>query len=68
MPIFAMVKKKILIVDDEKSILQSVTDILEDEGFDVLTSLDGETSLKIMGEDLPDLVLLDIWMPGMDGL
>ncbi|MEA1991723.1 MAG: sigma-54 dependent transcriptional regulator [Thermodesulfobacteriota bacterium] len=63
-----MVKKKILVVDDEESILQSVTDILEDEGFDVQTSPDGETSLKIMGEDLPDLVLLDIWMPGMDGL
>ncbi len=63
-----MVKKKILVVDDEESILQSVTDILEDEGFDVQTSLDGETSLKIMGQDLPDLVLLDIWMPGMDGL
>ncbi|MFO8239882.1 MAG: sigma-54 dependent transcriptional regulator [Dissulfuribacterales bacterium] len=68
MPIFAMVKKKILVVDDEESILQSVTDILEDEGFDVQTSLDGKTSLEIMGEDLPDLVLLDIWMPGMDGL
>ncbi|MBW1926540.1 MAG: DNA-binding response regulator, partial [Deltaproteobacteria bacterium] len=38
-----MVKKKILVVDDESSILQSVTDILEDEGFDVRTSLDGET-------------------------
>jgi len=63
-----MVKKKILVVDDEEPILQSVMDILEDEGFDVLTSLDGKTSLKIMGEDLPDLVLLDIWMPGMDGL
>ena len=63
-----MVKKKILVVDDEESILQSVTDILEDEGFDVQTSPDGETSLKIMGEDLPDLVLLDVWMPGMDGL
>jgi two-component system nitrogen regulation response regulator NtrX len=63
-----MVKKKILVVDDEESILQSVTDILEDEGFDVQTSPDGETSLEIMGEDLPDLVLLDIWMPGMDGL
>ncbi len=63
-----MLKKKILVVDDEESILQSVTDILEDEGFDVQTSPDGETSLEIMREDLPDLVLLDIWMPGMDGL
>ena len=63
-----MVKKKILVVDDEESILQSVTDILEDEGFDVQTAPDGETSLKVMGENLPDLVLLDIWMPGMDGL
>ncbi|MEA3386393.1 MAG: sigma-54 dependent transcriptional regulator [Thermodesulfobacteriota bacterium] len=63
-----MVKKKILVVDDEESILQSVTDILEDEGFDVQTSPDGETSLNIMGENLPDLVLLDIWMSGMDGL
>ena len=63
-----MVKRKILIVDDEESILQSVTDILEDEGFDVQTSPDGETSLELMGQDLPDLVLLDIWMPGMDGL
>jgi two-component system, NtrC family, nitrogen regulation response regulator NtrX len=68
MPIFAMVKKKILVVDDEEPILQSVTDILEDEGFDVQTSPDGETALEAMGEDLPDLVLLDIWMPGMDGL
>ena len=63
-----MVKKKILVVDDESSILQSVTDILEDEGFDVRTSLDGETALGTMEEDLPDIVLLDIWMPGMDGL
>jgi two-component system nitrogen regulation response regulator NtrX len=63
-----MVKKKILVVDDEESILQSVTDILEDEGFDVQTSPDGEISLKIIEEDLPDLILLDIWMPGIDGL
>jgi two-component system nitrogen regulation response regulator NtrX len=63
-----MVKKKILVVDDEESILQSVTDILEDEGFDVQTSPDGEMALEIMGEALPDLVLLDVWMPGMDGL
>ena len=63
-----MVKKKILVVDDEDTILQSVTDILEDEGFDVQTSPDGETALRIIEDGLPDLVLLDIWMPGIDGL
>ncbi len=60
--------KRLLVVDDESSILESVTDILEDEGFVVSTALDGEGALKAMEEDLPDLVLLDIWMPGMDGL
>jgi len=63
-----MVKKKILVIDDEETILQSVTDILEDEGFKVQTSLNGETALRLMEEGLPDLVLVDIWMPGMDGL
>ncbi len=61
-------KKQILVVDDENSILQSVTDILEDEGFKVDTALDGESALRHMEEALPDLVLLDIWMPGIDGL
>ncbi len=61
-------KKRVLVVDDEQTILQSVTDILEDEGFPALTAPDGNSALKIMEEDLPDLVLLDVWMPGMDGL
>ncbi len=63
-----MLKKRILVVDDEETILESVTDILEDEGFDVATAPDGESALRTMASDLPDLVLLDIWMPGMDGL
>ncbi len=61
-------KKRVLVVDDEQSILQSVTDILEDEGFYPLTAESGEKALKIMEEELLDLVLLDVWMPGMDGL
>ncbi|NMX22353.1 sigma-54-dependent Fis family transcriptional regulator [Dissulfurirhabdus thermomarina] len=61
-------KKKILVVDDEVSILQMVTDILEDEGFGVETAADGPSALARLGEALPDLVLLDIWMPGIDGL
>lgn len=58
----------ILVVDDEKSILQSLSGILLDEGFEVLTAANGYEALKIIDEDAPDLVLLDIWMPGIDGI
>jgi len=58
----------LLVVDDEPQILQVVSGILQDEGFEVLTAPDGESALKRVGEDLPDLVLLDIALPGMDGL
>lgn len=58
----------ILIVDDEPSILQSLGGILSDEGFEVVTALNGYEALKIIETDTPDLVLLDIWMPGIDGI
>jgi two-component system nitrogen regulation response regulator NtrX len=58
----------LLVVDDEPQILQVVSGILQDEGFEVLTAPEGETALKRVGEDAPDLVLLDIALPGMDGL
>ncbi len=58
----------ILIVDDEQSIRDSLTGILLDEGFAVSTASDGESALTLLSEDRPDLILLDIWMPGMDGL
>ncbi len=58
----------LLVVDDEPQILQAVSGILQDEGFEVLTASDGEAALKKVGEDLPDLVLLDIALPGIDGL
>jgi two-component system nitrogen regulation response regulator NtrX len=60
--------KTILIVDDEKSICQSLGSILTDEGYEVLSAESGEEALKIVGEELPCLVLLDIWLPGMDGI
>ena len=60
--------KTILVVDDELSILQSLEGILSDEGFDVIKAGSGEEALAKMEENVPDLVLLDIWMPGMDGL
>lgn len=58
----------ILIVDDETTILQSLSGILSDEGYETLTALNGYEALKIIEEESPDLVLLDIWMPGMDGI
>ncbi len=58
----------ILVVDDEPQILQQVAGLLEDEGFEVLTAGDGESALRLVGEVTPDLVLLDIALPGMDGL
>ncbi len=60
--------QSILIVDDEKSIRESLTGILQDEGFQPTTAENGEEALARIREDKPDLILLDIWMPGMDGL
>jgi two-component system nitrogen regulation response regulator NtrX len=60
--------KTILIVDDEESICKSLGDILVDEGYDVLTALSGEEAIKMLDEELPSLVLLDIWLPGIDGM
>jgi two-component system nitrogen regulation response regulator NtrX len=58
----------ILIVDDEPSILQSLSGLLNDEGFEVITANNGYEALKIIDTETPDLVLLDIWMPGIDGI
>jgi two-component system nitrogen regulation response regulator NtrX len=58
----------VLIVDDEPSILQTLSGLLSDEGFDVATAANGYEALKVIDADSPDLVLLDIWMPGLDGI
>ena len=58
----------ILVVDDEPSIIQTLDGILSDEGFDVLTASNGYEALKIIDAESPDLILLDIWMPGIDGI
>ncbi len=58
----------ILVVDDEESICQSLKGILSDEGYEVLTVPSGEECLDIIEEELPSLVLLDIWLPGIDGI
>jgi len=58
----------ILIVDDEPSIVQSLSGLLTDEGFEVATAGNGYEALQQVEANVPDLVLLDIWMPGIDGL
>ncbi|TAJ32216.1 MAG: sigma-54-dependent Fis family transcriptional regulator [Nitrospirae bacterium] len=60
--------ESILIVDDEPAILSSVSKILEDEGYQVTLAKSGTEALKLIATDPPDLVLLDIWMPDLDGL
>jgi two-component system, NtrC family, nitrogen regulation response regulator NtrX len=58
----------ILIVDDEEAIRASLRDILQDEGYEVAVAADGVEALKAYANDPPDLMILDIWMPQMDGL
>ncbi|WP_428623189.1 response regulator transcription factor [Sedimenticola sp.] len=57
----------ILIVDDEKNIAISVDYLLRREGFEVSVAHDGEEGLRLIREERPDLILLDIMMPKLDG-
>ncbi|MGA3173455.1 MAG: response regulator, partial [Syntrophorhabdales bacterium] len=59
---------KVLIIDDEQAILGSLSSILRDEGFDVSAARDGKEGLALFEKEKPRIVLLDIWMPEMDGL
>lgn len=59
--------KKILVVEDSPTILCLVIDLLEYNGYKVVSANDGETGLSKMKEAKPDLVVLDIRLPGMDG-
>lgn len=60
--------KTILIIDDEENIRKSLLGILQDEGYRVLLAADGNAGLSQLREESADLILLDIWMPGIDGL
>jgi UDP-3-O-acyl N-acetylglucosamine deacetylase len=63
-----MEKGRVLIVDDQEEILTSLGAILADEGHEVLKARDGQDALHIVQSDSPDIVFLDIWIPGIDGL
>lgn len=58
----------ILVVDDEPDIRSLMKEILEDEGFTVSVAQDGKTARELRSEKHPDLILLDIWMPDIDGI
>src|SRR5205823_746997 len=55
-------------VDDEKGIRQSLTGVLEDEGYSVKAVASGESCLEQLDSDPPNLVLLDVWLKDLDGL
>jgi len=61
-------KPKILLIDDEESILKSLSPALEDEGFSVKTGRSAEEALAILEHESFDLMIVDIWLPGRDGL
>ncbi|MBA5844434.1 response regulator, partial [Escherichia coli] len=63
-----MAEKKILVVDDEKPIADIVKFNLNKEGFDVYCAYDGDEALELVEEVQPDLILLDIMLPGRDGI
>ncbi len=60
--------KKLLIVEDNESLASVMSDTFNDEGFDVKTAADGEEGLELAKEYKPDVILLDVLMPKMDGL
>jgi DNA-binding NtrC family response regulator len=61
-------KPLILVVDDEPDIRELIKDILEDENYEVRIAADGQEAQQIFNEQQPDLILLDIWMPDIDGI
>ena len=60
-------EKKILVVDNEQRIVDLLYKLLSKEGFTVFTTTDGEGCLKLAKKEVPDLIVLDVVMPGMDG-
>ncbi len=61
-------RKKVLVIDDEKDILEFVRFNLEQENFDVISSIDGLQGLNLVREQHPDIIILDLMLPNIDGL
>ncbi|MCK5084998.1 MAG: response regulator [Candidatus Pacebacteria bacterium] len=60
-------KKKILVVEDEATLQKALNDVLVQEGYNVLSALDGMLGLDLALKEKPDLILLDVILPKMDG-
>lgn len=61
-------KKRILLVDDDEALVASLGAGLTDEGYAIASAYDGEAALRHFNEDAPDLVILDLMLPGLDGM
>ena len=60
--------KRILIVDDDKDLRFNLSCILKEKGYEVIAAVDGKQALNALAQSSPDLVLLDVRLPGMDGV
>ena len=58
----------VLVVDDERNIRETLLDVLQDEGYDAVQTPDGETALRVLASRRIDIMLLDIWLPGISGM
>ena len=63
-----MKKKKVLIVDDDRDVVSIVSTMLEGRGWDILAAYSGPEALEIVSSSIPDVILLDIMMPEMNGI
>ena len=63
----AIISKKVLIIEDDPSFLRAASHIVEKEGYIVITASNGMTGLRMAKEDKPDLLILDVMLPGLDG-
>ena len=61
-------RAKVLVVEDNEMNMQLVEYLLEEGGFDILKATSGEEALRLTASTVPDLILMDIHLPGMDGL
>src|SRR5215469_12282892 len=62
-----MIPKKVLVCDDEPYIVESISYVVKEEKYTVLTAENGEEALQLARAELPDVMILDVWMPNKDG-